>query len=163
MNRNRVSPSSITIKVFLLSTILLILITANNPYFHSTLAKSIKAKTDESKSNGSGSDSSLASAVKKNIPSVKLSYQGHTYAMLPFVVVEGQDVRKLNFPQLPDDFQPVVRIPQGEAFTIDFDSKPRETNALVIDYDADITAVSPVNKLGIDKLQCVKRVRTTYT
>ena len=128
------------------------MITANNPYFHNTLAKSIKAKTDESKSNGSGSDSNLASVVKKNIPSVKLIIKVIPTQCVPFVVVEGQDVRKLDFPQLPDDFQPVVRIPQGEAFTIDFDSKPRETNALVIDYDADITAVSPVNKLGIDSL-----------
>jgi hypothetical protein len=112
------------------------------------MAKSNKEKTDESKS----SDSSKLASVnpENNIPTVELSYQGRTYPMLPFVVVEGQDVKKLNFPQLPDDYQPVVKIPQGESFSLVFDSQPRDTNALVIDYDADVTAVSPVNKLGTD-------------
>lgn len=114
------------------------------------MAKSDKAKTDQLKSSESFPDSGKPISVKfeKNIPAVKLSYQGHTYAMLPFVVVEGNDVKKINFPQLPDDFQPVVTIPQGQSFSVAFDAKPRETNALVIDYDADVTAVSPVNKLG---------------
>jgi hypothetical protein len=112
------------------------------------MAKSNKEKTDESKS----SDSSKLASVnpENNIPTVELSYQGRTFPMLPFVVVEGQDVKKLNFPQLPDDYQPVVKIPQGESFSLVFDSQPRDTNALVIDYDADVTAVSPVNKLGTD-------------
>lgn len=82
------------------------------------------------------------------IPPVKLSYGGHTYEMLPFVMVEGDQVRKLNFPQLPDDFQPVVKLPSEGTFNFDFSEKPRETNAFVIDYDADITAISPVNNLG---------------
>ena len=82
------------------------------------------------------------------IPPVKLSYGGHTYEMLPFVMVEGDQVKKLNFPQLPDDFQPVVKLPSEGTFNFDFIEKPRETNAFVIDYDADITAISPVNNLG---------------
>ena len=82
------------------------------------------------------------------IPPVKLSYGGHTYEMLPFVLVEGDQVKKLNFPQLPDDFQPVVKLPQEGIFSFDYSEKPRETNAFVIDYDADITAISPVNNVG---------------
>ena len=82
------------------------------------------------------------------IPPVKLSYGGHTYEMLPFVMVEGDQVKKLNFPQLPDDFHPVVKLPSEGTFNFDFSEKPRETNAFVIDYDADITAISPVNNLG---------------
>ena len=82
------------------------------------------------------------------IPPVKLAYGGHTYEMLPFVTVEGDQVRKLNFPQLPDDFKPVVKLPSEGTFNFDFSEKPRETNAFVIDYDADITAISPVNNLG---------------
>jgi hypothetical protein len=83
-----------------------------------------------------------------SIPPVKLSYNGHTYEMLPFVKVEGDQVKKLNFPQLPDDFQPVVKIPSDGTFNFDFSEKPRETNAFLIDYDADTTVVSPVNNLG---------------
>jgi hypothetical protein len=88
------------------------------------------------------------SSVEKDIPSVELSYGGKTHKMLPFVVVQDQDIHKLNFPQLPDDFKPTLRIPQEEAFSLIFDSKPRETNAFIIDYDADVTEISPVNKLG---------------
>jgi F5/8 type C domain len=88
------------------------------------------------------------STVEKEIPSVEVSYGGKSHKMLPFVVVQGQDIHKLNFPELPDDFNPVFQIPQEEAFSLVFDSKPRETNAFIIDYDADITEISPVNKLG---------------
>ena len=101
-------------------------------------AKSSEAKTVESAN----------SNADIKIPPVKLSYGGHTYEMPPFVTVEGDQVRKLNFPQLPDDFQPVVKLPSEGTFNFDFSEKPRETNAFVIDYDADITAISPVNNLG---------------
>jgi hypothetical protein len=101
------------------------------------------AKSSEAK----GVESANSNADIK-IPPVKLSYGGHTYEMLPFVIVEGDQVKKLNFPQLPDDFQPVVKLPSEGTFNFDFSEKPRETNAFVIDYDADITAISPVNNLG---------------
>jgi hypothetical protein len=101
------------------------------------------AKSSEAK----GVESANSNADIK-IPPVKLSYGGHTYEMLPFVMVEGDEVKKLNFPHLPDDFQPVVKLPSEGTFNFDFSEKPRETNAFVIDYDADITAISPVNNLG---------------
>jgi hypothetical protein len=101
------------------------------------------AKSSEAK----GVESANSNADIK-IPPVKLSYSGHTYEMLPFVMIEGDQVKKLNFPQLPDDFQPVVKLPSKGTFNFDFSEKPRETNAFVIDYDADITAISPVNNLG---------------
>ncbi len=104
----------------------------------SAFAKSSEAKSVESAN----------SNTDIKIPPVKLSYGGHTYEMLPFVIVEGDQVKKLNFPQLPDDFQPVVKLPSEGTFNFDFIEKPRETNAFVIDYDADITAISPVNNLG---------------
>ena len=104
----------------------------------SAFAKSSEAKGVESAN----------SNTDIKIPPVKLSYGGHTYEMLPFVMVEGDQVKKLNFPQLPDDFQPVVKLPSEGTFNFDFSEKPRETNAFVIDYDADITAISPVNNLG---------------
>jgi hypothetical protein len=104
----------------------------------SAFAKSSEAKGVESAN----------SNTDIKIPPVKLSYGGHTYEMLPFVMVEGDQVKKLNFPQLPDDFQPVVKLPSEATFNFDFIEKPRETNAFVIDYDADITAISPVNNLG---------------
>ena len=104
---------------------------------------SASAKSSEAK----GVESSNSNTDIK-IPPVKLSYGGHTYEMPPFVMVDGDQVKKLNFPQLPDDFQPVVKLPSEGTFNFDFIEKPRETNAFVIDYDADITTISPVNSLG---------------
>jgi hypothetical protein len=105
----------------------------------------VESEPSDTKSKDSNVEESTG---KEDIPSVKLSYGGQTHEMLPFVVVQDQDIHKLNFPQLPDDFKPVLQIPQEEAFSLIFDSKPRETNAFIIDYDADITEISPVNKLG---------------
>ncbi|HEX9320322.1 MAG TPA: discoidin domain-containing protein [Nitrososphaeraceae archaeon] len=71
MNRNKQLPSSVMIKVFILGTMLLILLTTNGTYFHNTLAKSDEVKTIESISNSSGSASgNLSSAnFEKNIQS----------------------------------------------------------------------------------------------
>ncbi len=118
------------------ASLILLIVACLNPA--NSFAKSSEAK---------GVESANSNADIK-IPPVKLSYGGHTYEMLPFVMVEGDQVKKLNFPQLPDDFQPVVKLLSKGTFNFDFSEKPRETNAFVIDYDADITAISPVNNLG---------------
>ncbi|MDP9197022.1 MAG: discoidin domain-containing protein [Thermoproteota archaeon] len=124
--------------ILVASFLVLILVVVAELNLSNAFAKSNEAKGAQSASVNSGI----------SIPPVKLSYGGHTYEMLPFVMVAADQVKKLNFPQLPDDFQPVVKIPSKGTFTFDFSEKPRETNAFVIDYDADTTATSPVNNLG---------------
>lgn len=81
-------------------------------------------------------------------PPVILAYGGHTYEMLPFVVVDQDGVKKLNFPHLADEYKPVVQIPSDKTFTFQFTKVPREVNAFGIDYDADTTEVSPLTKIG---------------
>ncbi len=83
-----------------------------------------------------------------SLPTVKLAYANHTYDMLPFVVVNEDGVKKLNFPRLPDDYKPVVNISSNSSFSVEFQKKPREVNAFVIDYDADTTEINPLTKLG---------------
>jgi hypothetical protein len=39
------------------------------------------------------------------IPPVKLVYANHTYDILPFVVVDEDGLRKLNFPRLADEYR----------------------------------------------------------
>ncbi len=83
-----------------------------------------------------------------DIPPVMLSYGGHTYEMLPFVVVDEDGVKKLNFPRLADEYKPAVKIPSDKTFTFEFTKMPREVNAFGIDYDADTTEVNPLMKIG---------------
>jgi hypothetical protein len=83
-----------------------------------------------------------------SLPSVKLAYANHTYEMLPFVVVNEDGVKKLNFPRLPDDYKPVVNISSNSSFSVEFTKKPREVNAFLVDYDADTTEISPLTRLG---------------
>ena len=68
--------------------------------------------------------------------------------MLPFVVVDEDGVKKLNFPRLADEYKPAVKIPSDKAFTFEFTKMPREVNAFGIDYDADTTEVNPLVKIG---------------
>ena len=82
------------------------------------------------------------------VPSAKLVYANRTYEMLPFVVLEEDNLKKLNFPRLPDDYRPEVNFSSGSTFTVEFTKKPREINAFVIDYDADTTEVNPLTKVG---------------
>ena len=83
-----------------------------------------------------------------SLPSVKLAYANHTYDMLPFVVVNEDVVKKLNFPRLADEHKPIVNISSDSSFFVEFTKKPREVNAFLIDYDADTTEITPLTKLG---------------
>lgn len=68
--------------------------------------------------------------------------------MLPFVVVDEDGVKKLNFPRLADEYKPLVQISSWTPFGFEFKNTPREINAFGIDYDADTTEVYPLNKIG---------------
>lgn len=82
------------------------------------------------------------------IPPVRFVYSNHTYDMLPFVVVDQDGVRKLNFPHLADQYKPIAQISSDATFNLEFSTKPREVNAFGIDYDADTTEVNPLTKVG---------------
>jgi hypothetical protein len=90
---------------------------------------------------------SATDAISK-IPPVKFVYANHTYDMLPFVIVDQDGVKKLNFPHLADEYKPIAQIPSDATFNLEFATKPREVNAFGIDYDADTTEVNPLTKVG---------------
>lgn len=85
---------------------------------------------------------------EKSVPVAKMVYNGKSYAMSPFVVVENEDLKRLNFPQLADDFQPVAQISQDDNISFSFITKPREMNAFLVDYDADTTEMTPLHRVG---------------
>lgn len=88
------------------------------------------------------------STENSDVPIAKMVYKSKSYEMSPFVVVENEDLKRINFPDLPDDFQPVVQIPSDENISFSFITKPREMNAFFVDYDADTTEMTPLNRVG---------------
>jgi hypothetical protein len=75
-------------------------------------------------------------------------YNNKSYEMSPFVVVENEDLKRLNFPQLADDFQPIAQISPDDNISFSFLTKPREMNAFFVDYDADTTEMTPLHRVG---------------
>jgi hypothetical protein len=84
----------------------------------------------------------------RDVPVAKMVYKNKSYEMAPFIVVENENLKRLNFPQLPDDAQPVAQISQGENISFSFLTKPREINAFFVDYDADTTEMTPLQRVG---------------
>lgn len=106
-----------------------------------------KADTVEKKA---GADANIDNnkIQEKSVPVAKMVYNGKSYAMSPFVVVENEDLKRLNFPQLADDFQPVAQISPDDNISFSFLTKPREMNAFFVDYDADTTEMTPLHRVG---------------
>jgi hypothetical protein len=88
------------------------------------------------------------STQNSDVPIAKMVYNSKSYEMSPFVVVENEELKRLNFPQLPDDSEPMVQISSDENISFSFITKPREMNAFFVDYDADTTEMTPLNRVG---------------
>src|SRR6266487_4486532 len=61
-----------------------------------------------------------SSIQDSHVPIAKMVYNSKSYEMSPFVVVENEQLKRLNFPQLPDDFPPVVQIPSDQSISFSF-------------------------------------------
>jgi hypothetical protein len=83
-----------------------------------------------------------------NVPVAKMVYQNKSYEMPPFVVMENENLERINFPHLPDDFEPEVTISPEDSISFSFTTKPREINAFFVDYDADTTEMTPLHRVG---------------
>ena len=105
-----------------------------------------KADSDEKASADANADNNKI--LEKSVPVAKMIYNGKSYAMAPFIVVENEDLKRLNFPHLADDFQPVAQISPDDNISFSFLTKPREMNAFFVDYDADTTEMTPLHRVG---------------
>ena len=106
-----------------------------------------KADTVEKKA-GADADVNNSKIQENSVPIAKMIYNSKSYEMLPFIVVENEDLKRLNFPQLADDFQPVAQISPDDNISFSFLTKPREMNAFFVDYDADTTEMTPLHRVG---------------
>jgi hypothetical protein len=94
------------------------------------------------------SEADSSNKMEMNVPVAKMVYQNKSYEMSPFVVLENENLQRINFPHLPDDFQPEVTISPADSISFSFITKPREINAFFVDYDADTTEMTPLHRVG---------------
>ena len=109
------------------------------------------AQADEKSEKSADNKKSEAASNNKmemNVPVAKMVYQNKSYEMSPFVVMENENLQRINFPHLPDDFQPEVTISPEDSISFSFITKPREINAFFVDYDADTTEMTPLHRVG---------------
>jgi predicted secreted protein len=94
------------------------------------------------------SEADSSNKMEMNVPVAKMVYQNKSYEMSPFVVLENENLQRINCPHLPDDFQPEVTISPEDSISFSFITKPREINAFFVDYDADTTEMTPLHRVG---------------
>jgi hypothetical protein len=133
--------------VLLSSLLLLILVTPLGSTILLPAGAQPHAK-GESTADTKVSEADNSNIQDSDVPIAKMVYNNKSYEMSPFVVVENEDLKRLNFPQLPDDSQPVVQISSDENISFNLLTKPREMNAFFVDYDADTTEMTPLHRVG---------------
>ena len=101
----------------------------------------------------------LAIAQEENrepdIPQAICIYKDQEYSLTPHIFNDGEKSSRIAFPQLPDDYAPQITIQQGEELTMEFrgDKQPAEIQAVLVDYDADITETYPLKKVDANKFE----------
>lgn len=90
-----------------------------------------------------------------DVPVAKMVYKNKSYEMAPFIVVKEDELKRLNFPEDADGgvvpVDELRKMSSNDNFSFSFETKPRETNAFAIDYDSDITEMTPLNRIGENK------------
>ncbi|HJR46518.1 MAG TPA: hypothetical protein VJ799_00035 [Nitrososphaeraceae archaeon] len=82
------------------------------------------------------------------IPQATCNYAGQKYYLTPHIFNDGEKSSRIDFPELPDDHMPKMIVKEGEELTMEFDgNNPTEVQALLVDYDADITETYPLEKV----------------
>jgi hypothetical protein len=82
------------------------------------------------------------------IPQANCIYSGQKYYLTPHIYNDGEESSTIDFPDLPDNHMPKMIIKEGDELTMEFDGKkPINVEALLVDYDADITETYPLEKI----------------
>jgi len=135
-------------KYVLLSSILIMMLITS---LGSSILLTANAQSDEKTEKSADTEKSDADSSTKmeiNVPVAKMVYQNKSYEMSPFVVMDNENLERINFPHLPDDFEPEVTISPEDPISFSFLTKPREINAFFVDYDADTTEMTPLHRVG---------------
>lgn len=88
------------------------------------------------------------------IPEAKCIYGDHEYYMTPYTIsTKGQNSKLIEFPELPDDYQPQMLMEEGKTVTMEFDQEPNQIESFLVDYEADDTTVYPLKKVDENTFQ----------
>lgn len=90
-----------------------------------------------------------------DIPKAICIYKDHEYSLTPHIFNDGEKSSRIAFPQLPDNYSPQMIIEQGGELTMEFegDKQPAEIQALLVDYEADVTETYPLKKVDANKFE----------
>jgi hypothetical protein len=90
-----------------------------------------------------------------DIPQAVCIYKDQEYSLTPHIFNDGEKSSRIAFPDLPDDHTPQMTVQQGEELTMEFDGdkQPSEIQALLVDYDADVTETYPLKKIDDNKFE----------
>ena len=82
------------------------------------------------------------------IPQATCLYSDQKYYLTPHIYNDGEKSSTIDFPDLPDDHMPEMIVKAGDELTMEFDGKkPINVEALLVDYDADVTETYPLEKI----------------
>ena len=92
-----------------------------------------------------------------SIPQAMCIYMSQEYSLTPHIYNDGEKSSRIAFPHLPDDYAPEMTIGQGEQLTMELDGikQPTDIQALLVDYDADITETYPLKKIDDNKFEII--------
>jgi hypothetical protein len=90
-----------------------------------------------------------------DIPQAFCVYKDQKYSLIPHIFNDGKTSSRIAFPQMPDNYKPQMIMQQGEEITMEFDGdkQPTEIQALLVDYEADVTETYPLKKIDANKFQ----------
>ena len=82
--------------------------------------KSEKSTDTKESTDSEKSEADSSNKMETNVPVAKMVYQNKSYEMAPFVVMENENLQRINFPHLPDDFEPEVTISPEDSISFSF-------------------------------------------
>jgi hypothetical protein len=92
-----------------------------------------------------------STSISKLPPRISMIYNGKKYDNLyPFIFYDGRYLNKIKLPILPDTAGTALAMKEGSKISFQFDKNPKEVDAFLIDYDADINSLTPLKKIGVN-------------
>jgi hypothetical protein len=90
------------------------------------------------------------------IPQAICLYSDQKYYLTPHIYNDGEKSSTIDFPDLPDDHMPEMIVKAGDELTMEFDGKkPINVEAILVDYDADITETYPLEKIDENTFRAI--------
>ena len=92
--------------------------------------------------------------INLNVPEITITTGSKEIVLKPFVEIGGDKLTKLGFPDLPDNDNPKISIDINKPIKVNYhDKEIKKVEGYVIDYDADVNEMIPLDNTGINKFE----------